>query len=106
MDVIGGQMRRLKHGDLSDIKLDDVKAQIRGNLLLARESTENRMSSIAKNEMYYQRDVPIEEVIRKINAVNADAIVALANEIFTSDKMTLVSLGQDHLEHIDLGTIL
>jgi predicted Zn-dependent peptidase len=106
VEVVGAQFKRIKRGDLGDMKLDEVKALIRGNLLLARESTENRMSSIAKNELYYERDVPIEEVLRKINAVSAEAILELAHTIFVDDKMTLVSLGKDHLENFDLAAVL
>lgn len=106
LDVVGTQLKRVKQGDLGDMQLEEVKALIRGNLLLARESTENRMSSIAKNELYYRRDVPIEEVLRKINAVSTEAIVELAREIFVDNQMTLVSLGKDHLEQFDLAAAL
>lgn len=106
LDVVGAQLKRVKQGDLGDMKLDEVKALIRGNLLLARESTESRMSALAKNEMYYQRDLPIEEVLRKINAVSSEAVVELAQQIFVEDKMTLCSLGKDHLEQFDLAAVL
>jgi len=106
IDVVGAQFKRIKNGDLGDMNLDEVKALIRGNLLLARESTENRMSSIAKNELYYERDVPIDEVLRKINAVSAEAVIELARTIFVHEKMTLVSLGKDQLENFDLDAIL
>ena len=64
------------------------------------------MSSIAKNELYYERDVPIDEILSKINAVNAEAVIELARTIFVNEKMTLVSLGKDHLANFDLGAIL
>jgi len=94
LDVIGKQMMRLKNGDLLDIRLEDIKAQIKGNILLSRESTVSRASSMAKNEMYYRREVMVEEVIGKINAVSIDDIVELANDIFVNDKLTFVSLGR------------
>jgi predicted Zn-dependent peptidase len=94
IDVVMKQMEMLKAGDFGGISLDDVKTQIKGNLLLSRESTVNRMSSLAKNEMYYDRDVPMEEIIQKIQGVEADNIVALAEEIFQPSKITLVTLGK------------
>ncbi|MCD6569542.1 MAG: insulinase family protein [Deltaproteobacteria bacterium] len=94
IEVIVNQMARLKRGDLSEIKLDDIKAQIKGHLLLARESTENRMATLAKNEIYYHRDIPIDEVIEKIDSVTTQDLVKLAREIFVEDKITLVALGK------------
>lgn len=94
LEVVSSQIIRLKAGDLQDIKIEDIKTQIKGNLLLARESTVNRMSSMAKNEIYYGREVTMEEVIEKIQSVRMDDIVALAQEIFVEENLTLVSLGR------------
>ncbi|MEA3223623.1 MAG: pitrilysin family protein [Thermodesulfobacteriota bacterium] len=94
IEVIGAQARRLKQGDFAGLKLDDVREQIKGHLLLARESTESRMATLAKNVIYYGRDVPIDEVIEKINSVRAQDLVELAEEIFVEDNMTLVALGK------------
>lgn len=94
LEVVGTQMKRLKIGDLRDIRIEDIKAQIKGNLLLARESSVNRMSSMAKNEIYYGREVTVDEVIEKIQAVSMDDVVALAGDIFVDEKLTLVSLGR------------
>ncbi len=94
MDVITRQMAKIRDGDFGGINLDDVKEQVKGNLLLARESTIHRMSSLAKNEMYYHRDVPDEEIIEKIRTVKSDDIVALAEEIFQESKITTVYLGR------------
>lgn len=105
LEVISKEMVRLKKGDLSDIKLDDVKAQIKGNLLLSRESTVNTMSSMAKNEMYYGREVTVEEVIEKIRAVSLDEIVELANEIFVNEKLTCVTLGRIRQDSIEWASL-
>ncbi|HVN72877.1 MAG TPA: pitrilysin family protein [Desulfomonilia bacterium] len=94
LEVISTQMKRIKSVQLSDIKLDDIKAQIKGNLLLARESSVNRMSSMAKNEIYYGREVTVEEVMEKLHAVTLEDVVDLANDIFIEDKLTFVSLGR------------
>ncbi|HOS97479.1 MAG TPA: insulinase family protein, partial [Deltaproteobacteria bacterium] len=94
LEVVGAQLKRLKSGDLRDVRLEDIKAQIKGNLLLARESSVNRMSSMAKNEIYYGREVGVEEVIEKIQAVGMDDVVALADEIFREERLIFVSLGR------------
>jgi predicted Zn-dependent peptidase len=94
LEVVGAQLKRLKGGDLRDVRLEDIKAQIKGNLLLARESSVNRMSSMAKNEIYYGRELVVEEVIEKIQAVGMDDVVALAEEIFREERLIFVCLGR------------
>ena len=94
LNVVGGQIQRLKKGEFGGMTLDDIKAQIKGHLLLSRESTESRMASVGKNELYYGRDVPVEEMLEKINMVTTDDLVSLAQEIFARGKMTFVALGK------------
>ena len=104
MDVIGKQMTKLKNADFGGISLDDVKTQIKGNLLLARESTVNRMSSLAKNEIYYAREVEVDEVIEKIQGVREGDVISLAGEIFDHTKITLVTLGK--MDEKEIGACL
>ncbi|HNQ84744.1 MAG TPA: pitrilysin family protein [Deltaproteobacteria bacterium] len=94
LEVVSAQIARLKTGDIKDVSMEDIKTQIKGNLLLARESTVNRMSSMAKNEMYYGREVTMDEVIERIQAVSRDDVVDLAGEIFLEENLTLVALGR------------
>ena len=106
LEVLSEQMRKLKKGDFGGIKLDEVKAQMRGHILLSQEITEHRMSSIAKNEMFYQREVPIEEIIEKINAVSEEELIKLAGDIFSEENITLVTLGRNVEEQQKLPSIL
>jgi predicted Zn-dependent peptidase len=99
-------MKKLKEGDFSSIKLSDVKAQMRGHILLSQEITEHRMSSIAKNEMFYQRDIPVEEILNKIELVSEEQIVSLACEIFEEKNITLVTLGRDVSKQEKLASII
>lgn len=103
IDVIAAQMEKLKKGDFGGISIDDVKTQIKGNLLLSRESSVNRMSSLSKNEIYYGRDISVEEVIRNIEGVKASDVVELAGEIFQRSKITMVTLGK--LDEAGVGEI-
>ena len=100
MEVIMEQMSRARKGDFGGASLEDVKEQVKGNLLLARESTIHRMFSLARNMMYYQRDVTDEEIIEKIRKVRADDIVDLAEEIFQEQKITAVYLGKIEREDV------
>jgi predicted Zn-dependent peptidase len=74
-------------------ELDTSKQQLSGNLLLSLESSDNRMTQMAKNEVYFGRFLSIEEILDQIEAVTADQIKELANELFHPKHLCLTLLG-------------
>ena len=61
------EMHRLKEEPLAEDELRAAKEQIKGNFLLSMESTDNRMMKLAKNEIYFGRNISAEETVRKID---------------------------------------
>jgi predicted Zn-dependent peptidase len=61
--------------------------------MLASESADNHMVRNAQNEMHFGRDIVLEEIIENIEAVTADDILELADELIDPDKMTYTLLG-------------
>lgn len=61
-------------------------------MLLSLESTTNRMIRIANSMMYYNRFIPIEEILKKINAITINDIQELSNEVFDEKFLTQVYL--------------
>jgi len=93
LEVIGEELRKLKKGELDSAELSAAKEFVKGGILLGAESSDNRMTRIAKNEMMFGRDISFEEVLDDLNKVTADELVALADEILQPDQFSLVSLG-------------
>ena len=62
-------------------------------MLLGMESTDARMNRLARNEIYYRRDIPLEEVASGIEQVTNDQIVELANICIQPGRMGMVLLG-------------
>ena len=93
LEVIGQELRKLKQVEFPTSELEAAKEFVKGGILLGAESSDNRMTRIAKNEMTFGRDVPFEEVLEDLNKVTGHEIVALAEEILQPDQFSLVSLG-------------
>ena len=74
-------------------ELDSTKAQLKGSLLLGLESTSNRMHRIARNELYEGRFVPLDELVRRVEAVTGEDVQRVAAEIIARDRLSLVALG-------------
>ena len=70
-----------------------AKSQLKGNMLLGMESTDSRMNRLARNEIYFRRDVPLEEIAREIETVTNDQVIEIASSCFKPERMGLVMLG-------------
>ncbi len=91
---------------LSERELGAAKEQLKGHLLLSLESTDTRMTRLARNEIYLGRDVDVEEVVGSIESVNAADLQNLARHFFQDDSLILETVGQcrDHdLTMLDLA---
>jgi predicted Zn-dependent peptidase len=93
LDLIMDQIRRLKREPVSDDALEDAKAFIKGNLLMAAESPDNQMVRLAQNEYYFGRTIPIQSVIDSIHAVTAEDLLSLAEDLWGSGNAALTILG-------------
>jgi predicted Zn-dependent peptidase len=51
------------------------------------------MNRLARNEIYFRRDVTLEELARGIESVTNDQVVELASRCFKPDQMAMVMLG-------------
>ncbi len=91
--VILSELKAIKQDGLRPDELARVKNQLKGNLLLGLETSDNRMSRIAKNEIYFGQDIEPTEVAARIDATDNDAIIALARQLLRPDATAITLLG-------------
>ena len=87
------EFKRVKNEPVPDEELERVKDQLKGSLMLSLESSTSRMSNLARQDMYFDRFIGQDEIIRSVEAVTADQVTNLANEIFTRDAVAITLLG-------------
>lgn len=87
------EMRSVAREGLAADELQRTKNQLKGNMLLGLESSENRMNRLAKNELYFRRDFPIPEVAAAIDATTNDQVVELAERLLRPQQTGVVLLG-------------
>ncbi|MFH2076251.1 MAG: pitrilysin family protein [Pseudomonadota bacterium] len=78
---------------LTEEELRSAKELIKGNFLLGMESTDNRMTALARNELCFGRQVTPEEIIEQIEAVGSEQIRMLAGKMFRPEALTVAALG-------------
>ncbi len=58
IEVTLGEVAKVCRDGLTPTELARAKSQIKGNMLLGMESTDSRMNRLARNEIYFKRDLP------------------------------------------------
>lgn len=93
IEIVIRELQKLKKEPLSKELLAAAGEQLKGNILLSLESSDNIMSKLAKNEIYLGGYQSIEQVIAGFAAVSGETLLDLCNEIFDEDCFTLQLLG-------------
>jgi len=87
------EFRNFKEVPLSDEELKRGKDQLKGSLMLSLESSTARMSNLARQEMYYDHFVGMDEIINRIQAVTAEDVQQSARELFRPEAIAVTVLG-------------
>ena len=105
IDLLVENFSRLKREDVSADELRTAKEQLKGNLLLSTESTGSRMSKLAMNEIYFGRQLEMDDVIEEIEQVTAAHVREISEELFRPEYLGLTVLGdvdRDALASVNL----
>lgn len=105
LEVILQEFRRLSRDGLSREELARAKSQLKGNMLLGLETSTSRMHRLATCELYFGRDIPLDEVSREIESVTNDAVVDLAQQLLHKGPLAAAVLG-DLKGHALDGSVL
>ncbi|RQW90225.1 MAG: insulinase family protein [Geobacter sp.] len=94
IELILQLMKKLKNDPVTSAEMLFSIDHLKGNLLLSLESTDNRMTKLAKNEIYFDRQVPIPEIIAGLERVTPNDIIELCNELFQDCFLNLELMGK------------
>jgi predicted Zn-dependent peptidase len=93
VSVVGDQFVEMRRMSVGDAELTLAKEHIKGSLSLSLESTSGRMIRLGRSEFSLGRDLPIEEIEAKVEAVTAKEIQELAQELLREENLGLCVLG-------------
>jgi predicted Zn-dependent peptidase len=91
LKLLDKEFINLKKKAISQKELTRVKSQLKGNLLLGLENTSQRMSRLAKMEIYLQKYYDIDQIIVEIDKVNQEGLSHLIQKLFHPEQMLQVS---------------
>jgi predicted Zn-dependent peptidase len=92
-EVVRQEMTTIARDGLTPDELDDVRGQMKGQLVLSLESTSARLGRVVGTALYGEPFQTAEELLSKVDAVTAQDVADLAAEYLDPDRQTVVRLG-------------
>jgi predicted Zn-dependent peptidase len=80
-------------GDVGEEELQQAKRQLKGSMELALEVPRHRMMRMAQDELYFGRDLDIDEVLASIDAVTPAQLAGLASRLLRPELLRTTIVG-------------
>lgn len=74
IELIMKELKRLKREGMTRDEIEFYKRQVKGSILLGADDIENRMNSLAVNEMMFGKYRSVDDVIADVEAVSFDSV--------------------------------
>jgi predicted Zn-dependent peptidase len=93
LEIAARELSDVAAGNVRAGELERAQENLKGRLLLSLESTSNRMSRLGKSLVTDSELLDLDELIRRIDAVTADDVAALAAELLAPDRLSAAGIG-------------
>ncbi|MDB4939953.1 MAG: hypothetical protein JWO40_378 [Candidatus Doudnabacteria bacterium] len=87
------ELRKIKSDRVSEIELRRAKDYVKGKMALAQEERHRKLDWVVDHFAFSGKIKTLEEFYKRLEAVTAEDIRNVANEIFDNDKMTMALIG-------------
>ncbi|MBI4477836.1 MAG: insulinase family protein [Acidobacteria bacterium] len=91
--VIVDELRTLKNAPVPAGELRRAKDHLKGSIMLSLESTSSRMSNLARQEIYFDRQYSLDETLAGFEQVTTEDIRHVAEDLFTTGALGGTVLG-------------
>jgi predicted Zn-dependent peptidase len=93
IDVVVEELRKMKDEPPPDDELRRAKDHLKGSLMLNLESTSSRMSHLARQEIYFDRQFSLDETLEGVERVTRGDLKRVACDLFAEDALAATVLG-------------
>jgi predicted Zn-dependent peptidase len=92
-DLVCREITRIGQAGIQHKELARAKSQMKGSLMLSLESSNSRMSKLAKDELTYGARTSLDDMLARIDRINEEQVFAAARKFFTLDALAITGLG-------------
>ncbi len=93
IDLVVEELRGVRQAQVPDAELRRSKDHLKGSVMLSLENTASRMSNLARQEIYFDRQFGLDETLQGIEHVTAEEVQRVAADLFRSDSLAATVLG-------------
>jgi predicted Zn-dependent peptidase len=93
IDVVVVELRRMKDEPLPEAELRRAKDHLKGSLMLNLESTSSRMSHLARQEIYFDRQFGLDETLEGVERVSTEEVQRVARDLLRDGALAATVLG-------------
>lgn len=103
LEISFEELGKLQKNPLPSEELHSNAEQLKGGLLLSLEGTFSRMARMVRSLMYFDRVIPIDEILASVDAVTVEDIGSLAKEVFKKEQCAMTILGPSSTHAMAIG---
>ena len=92
LKILFKEIEKLTKKEINQSTVKKLKEQLKGNFLLGLESSNRRMTRLAKNEIYYGRQIGLDELVSKIDAIYPSTLFNISRKLFALDNFNIIKL--------------
>jgi len=93
IDLVVEELRGVKQTPVPAAELQRAKDHLKGSLMLSLENTASRMSHLARQEIYFDRQFGLDETLQGIERVTAADAQRVAADLFRNGSLSATVLG-------------
>ncbi len=93
IDLVVEELRGVKQAPVPAAELQRAKDHLKGSLMLSLENTASRMSHLARQEIYFDRQFGLDETLQGIERVTAADVQRVAADLFRNGSLSATVLG-------------
>lgn len=93
LELVLVELDKISAKGFSEDELLRAREQLKGSLILGLESTSNRMSRLARLEIYFKKNISMDSLIKKIDSITNEDIIRVMGRIYSNDKLLIAALG-------------
>lgn len=89
--VVCEELMKITEADL-EAEVTRSRTQLKSGLLMSRETTSSRCEQVAQHMLVYGRVMPVDEIVAKVDAVDAESVRRVARKLLKG-KPTVAAIG-------------
>ena len=93
IDLVVEELRGVKQTPVPPAELQRAKDHLKGSLMLSLENTASRMSHLARQEIYFDRQFGLDETLQGIERVTPEDVQRVAADLFRNGALAATVLG-------------